>query len=136
MKLLSLQVILPAKSKLFVSLLCFIFLTSGVYAQTVTGTVSDITGRRLGGVSVNVKGTGVGTSTDSLGQFAITASGTDILTFSSVGFSAIEVPVSGRSSVGDVVLNTDPRNLDVVVVTALDISKEARRLGFRCRKHF
>ncbi len=134
MKLLSLRVTLPVKSKLFISLLCFIFFSSGIYAQTVTGTVSDNTGKKLGGVSVAVKGSGVGTATDSSGRFAIIASGTDILTLSSVGFAAIDVPVSGRSSIGDIVLNADARNMDVVVVTALGISKEARRLGYAATK--
>src|SRR5687768_14966598 len=69
---------------------------TNLYAQSikVNGTVIDIQGRSLEGVSVNVKGTSNGTVTDSLGKFSITVPNSSvILEFSSVGFISKEEKV-------------------------------------------
>jgi len=108
----------------------FLFLLSaGIHAQTVTGKVTDETGKKLSDVSVVVKGSTTGATTDASGQYRITAASNAILVFSSVGFNGIEVAVSGRNVV-DVVLSTNAQNLDVVVITALGISKQARGIGY------
>ena len=114
-----------------VSLLClsfsFYFIAN---SQTVSGTVSDDTGKKLSDVTVAVKGTTAGVVTDSLGRFRISAAPDATLIFSYVGFNPQEVAVSGRSSF-DVMLSTiTPQDLGEVVITALGINKQARGLGY------
>lgn len=120
--------LLPGLIKL---LLAFLFLSSFTWAnaQTVSGTVTDEAGKPLGEVSVTVKGTSTGTKTDASGKYAINAIANSILIFSSVGYTTLEVPVSGRSVI-DMTLSTRAQSLDVVVITALGISKQARGLGY------
>lgn len=102
---------------------------SVTHAQTITGTVSDEKGTKIIRVSVVVKGTTYGTSTDNEGRYSITAPGTATLVFSSVGFQSQEVYVAGRTEV-NVTMATDNTNLGEVIVTALGIKKQARSLGY------
>jgi TonB-linked SusC/RagA family outer membrane protein len=112
-------------------LLCLMFAISSfsINAQTVTGTVSNTDGDKLSGVSVNVKGTKKGTTTDADGKFSINASAKSVLAISSVGYASQEIAVSGRTAI-EVSMVRDLRNLDEVVVTALGINKQARGLGY------
>ncbi len=98
-------------------------------AQTITGTVSNKDGDLLSGVTVKVKGTNAGTATDTEGKFSINASSKSVLVFSSVGYAPQELVVSGRTSFA-ISMVRDSRNLDEVVVTALGIRKEAKKLGY------
>ncbi len=118
----------PGLIKLLVSFLSFCILTAA-NGQTITGTVSDETGKRISDVSVTVKGTTAGTTTDASGQYSINAPGSATLVFSSVGYASMDVPVADRSVV-DVTLLTNSQSLDAVVITALGISKKARGLGY------
>ncbi len=63
------------------------------------------------------------------GQYSINAASNATLVFSSVGYATMDVPVGGRSVV-DVTLLTTAQSLEAVVITALGITKEARRLGY------
>ncbi len=118
----------PVLIKLLLCFLLFTFIT-GAHAQTVTGSVADETGKKLPLISVTVKGSSTGTTTDAAGQYQINASSSATLVFSSVGYANLEVAVGGRSVV-DVVLLTSTQSLDAVVVTALGITKQARGLGY------
>lgn len=100
-----------------------------LHAQNVTGTVSDITGVNLAGVTVLVKGSTAGTATDAEGKYRIVAAGNATLVFSSIGYVSQEVAVNGRAVV-DVVLTSDNSQMGEVVVTALGITKQARGLGY------
>ncbi|HVG16234.1 MAG TPA: TonB-dependent receptor plug domain-containing protein, partial [Chitinophagaceae bacterium] len=119
----------PALSKLLVSLSLILFFSFSAASQTVTGIVSDAAGKPVSRATVTVKGTTRATVTNDAGNFSITASGSDVLVFSSVGFTALEVPVNGRSSM---VINMagGAQNLDEVVVTALGINRQSRSLGY------
>jgi len=77
----------------------FLSVTVG-YAQqtTINGVVKDGTGNILPGVSVRVKGTNTGTTTDGNGQFSIQANATDVLLFSYIGYAQKEELISGRTS--------------------------------------
>jgi len=79
------------------SLLILVFTTmSGVLlAQEVSGIVTDDTGP-LPGVSVIIKGTTTGTSTDFNGNYSISANNGDILVFSYVGYDKQEIVVTGN----------------------------------------
>jgi TonB-linked SusC/RagA family outer membrane protein len=97
---------------------------------TVSGTVKDGAGAPIPGVSVLLKGTSTGTTTDTDGKFTITVnSENDILVISFIGFATQEVAVQNRTTI-DVVLAEDVTELNEVVVTALGIEKERKSLGY------
>lgn len=96
----------------------------------VSGRVTDETGNAFPGVNVVVKGTAVGTSTDSDGRYSLDVpSENSVLVFSFVGYSTVEVTVGARTEI-DVSLAPDVRSLQEVVVTALGIEKESKKLGY------
>lgn len=72
-----------------------------VQLESVSGTVTDATsGEPLPGVNVVVKGTTMGTSTDSEGSYQLgVPSLQDTLVFSFVGYQTREVPVQGRTGI-------------------------------------
>jgi len=113
-------------------LLCFLSLSFTAWAQrVVTGVVSHPTEGSLPGVSVLVKGTTTGTLTDVDGKFSLKlpTEGPTTLVFSAIGFTSREVGISKESQI-QVILETDARSLNEVVVTALGISREKKSLGF------
>lgn len=121
---------LPGLCRLYLILFFLVFLCSFSFGQTVTGTVSDAVGKPVVGATVAVKGKQTATTTNANGQFSINAAGSDVLVFTSVGFAAKEVPVNNASSL-TVTLEIDTQNLgEVVVTTALGITKESRRIGY------
>ncbi len=94
-----------------------------------TVTASD-GGNPLPGVTIQVKGSAGGATTNADGSFSLTAPNTNVtLIFSFVGYLRQEVPAGGRTSL-QVSLRPDTRNLEQVVVTALGIKKEKRALGY------
>src|SRR6476469_1023849 len=90
--------------------------------RTVTGTITDQTGKGVPGVTVTVKGTKTATQTDANGTYRISASDNATLVFSSVGFETQEMPVAGRSSF-DISLNATNANLSEVVVTGYSTAR-------------
>ncbi|SDL92754.1 TonB-linked outer membrane protein, SusC/RagA family [Catalinimonas alkaloidigena] len=100
----------------------------GAQAQ-VTGTVKDLSGEALIGVSVLEKGSTRGTITDLEGRFQLTPSGPDAtLVFSYVGFLSQEVPLNGRSTL-DVTLEEDVAQLQDVVVIGFGTEKKVNLSG-------
>ena len=114
-------------------LLLFIFsmfVANMVAQQEVTGTVKSDDGLLLPGVSVVLKGTKKGVSTDFDGNYSIqvpTSNAT--LVFSYTGMITQEMLV-GDKKVIDVILKTSSEQLNEVVVTALGISREKKSLGY------
>jgi TonB-dependent starch-binding outer membrane protein SusC len=90
--------------------------TTEAFDQPITGVVTDEKGGFLPGVSVVVKGTRTGTTTDADGRFQITLpTGRNILTFSYVGYLSQDVPVGGRTTL-TLSLTPDNKALNEVVV--------------------
>src|SRR4051794_10121483 len=114
--------------KLPLSLFFFSFITA-THAQMVSGKVADENRNSVAGVSVTVKGSSVGTTTDPHGQYTIKAGPSATLVFSNVGYASQEVPVNRRKQV-NVTLTSSAENLATVVVTALGITKQSRGLGY------
>ena len=103
------------KQKLLGFVILFIGLIGGLQAQ-VTGIVTDgKNGEALIGASVTVKGTAVGTITDIDGSYSISATASDVLVFSFVGYNEFEATVGNRTSI-DVGMVAGEL-LDEVVVT-------------------
>lgn len=119
----------PEVSKFYL-LLFALFVSVFSIGQTVSGTVSDDTGKKLSSVSVSLKGTATtGTTTDATGNFSISVPSNAVLVFSSVGFTTQEVAVNRRSVLTVVMIAAD-QNLGEVVVTALGIKRESKKLGY------
>jgi TonB-linked SusC/RagA family outer membrane protein len=95
----------------------------------VTGTITDNNGNPMAGVSVVVKGTKRGVTTDAAGRFSIEASKGEVLIISIIGFQTREVKLGAEASIS---LSLAPFSAQMteVVVTALGIKKQARALGY------
>ena len=112
---------------LFLSLLSL-----SVFGQTntITGTVLAGTGNSpLDGVTVKVKGSNRITQTDSRGQFSIKASSGEVLQFTHVGYESTSVTLGSSNTVG-VSMKQSDNQLGEVVVTAMDIRRNSRELGY------
>ncbi|TDE05372.1 SusC/RagA family TonB-linked outer membrane protein [Flavobacterium hiemivividum] len=95
---------------------------------TITGTVRDSQGV-LPGVTVSVQGKSTATITDYQGKYGITATATDILVFSFVGYTTLNIPIAGRTIVS-VHLQEDATQLQEVRINAGYYSvKESERTG-------
>ncbi|MFT4032081.1 MAG: SusC/RagA family TonB-linked outer membrane protein [Siphonobacter sp.] len=111
-------------------LLWLTFLSIPALAQKITGRVISADGQGLPGVSIKVRGTNIGTVTSSEGQFTLNApSLQDSIAVSFIGYATQVLPIAGRSVI-DVTLREDGKELNEVVVTALGIQKEQRKLGY------
>lgn len=102
------------------------------YAQTsVSGQVLEKdTDIPLLGVSVLVKGTTTGTTTDFDGNYTLANLNDDaVLEFSYIGFKTLEISVAGQNTI-NVSLEEDGQQLDEVVVTALNIQRDKESLGY------
>ncbi|MDR0566029.1 MAG: SusC/RagA family TonB-linked outer membrane protein [Prevotellaceae bacterium] len=95
----------------------------------VSGTVRDGSNEPVAGVSVVVKGTTVGATTDAGGSYTISAPAEATLVFSFLGLTTREEAVAGRGRI-DVTMSESDRSLDEVVVTALGIRKASKALGY------
>jgi TonB-linked SusC/RagA family outer membrane protein len=118
---------LKKKRFAWLSLLLFIqllfSLEANAQAKRLTGKVIDNFHSPLPGVTVSVRGTTNGTTTDENGDFSITVSSdTCYLLFSYIGFQAQEIKV-GKQQVLSVTMIEQSQELDEVVVTAFGVQK-------------
>lgn len=107
---------------------CFAPLSWAQEKKAVTGTVRDANGTLLPGVTVKEKGTSNGAMTTADGSFKISVQPSATLVFSFMGYLTQETPVGTEAL--NIVLKEDAKNLNEVVVTALGIKREARKLGY------
>ena len=116
------------KKILFV-LTCLFCSAAMMASITVTGTViSAEDGLPVIGASVLEKGTSNGTITDFDGIYELTVADDAVLVFSYVGLSSQELKVTGPNM--DVTLKGDAIAMEEVVVTAMGVVQEKKRLNF------
>lgn len=94
----------------------------------VTGTIRDNSDVIIG-ASVVVKGSNTGTITDIDGKYAIEVPKNGTLVFSYIGYNAVEKPVNGQTVI-DVTMSVDVQTIDEVVVTAMGIKQQKKKLGY------
>ena len=92
-------------------------------------TVLDEESKPVNGATVTVKGTNKATTTNASGNFSINAAGTDVLVITFIGFTNLEVPLNGRTTVS-VTLTPAETNMEEVVVIALGEKRAAKKLGY------
>lgn len=114
-------------------LLLFLVTACGLYAQTpLTGTVTDIkTGESLIGVTILIKGTTQGTTTDIDGNFKFAADVVKqaaVLVFSYIGYTPVEETVGSRTRI-DVKLSPESVMLEEMVVVGYGSTKKRNVLG-------
>lgn len=87
---------------------------------TVKGTVKDVKGNPLPGVTVLLKGSALGISTDNDGKFTVSFPEMKdvVLLFSFIGMKSQEVKYTGQMDI-KVVLEEDVKEMDEVVVTGI-----------------
>jgi TonB-linked SusC/RagA family outer membrane protein len=116
---------------LFLASFC-ILLSASAQQKTISGTVtSSVEGEgAMPGVSVSVKGTIIGITTDINGRYSLAVpQEAATLVFSYIGMKKQEVEIGPRSII-DVIMEPDILGLDEVVVTALGISREKKAIGY------
>jgi TonB-linked SusC/RagA family outer membrane protein len=111
-------------------LVLFLFISGQLYAQdiAVTGVVTDGSGGGLPGVSITVKGTTKGTTTDMDGKYSLAVPTASVLQFSFIGFTTKEVVVGNETTI-DVVLTDDAKALEEVVVIGYGTVKKKDLTG-------
>lgn len=102
----------------------------GALNREVRGKVTDEEGQPLPGVSIILKGTTQGTTTDTEGDFLISVpDGNVTLVFSFVGFSTREIDVSAQTSEIEVQMSEDKKALSEVVVIGYGTTRKQDLTG-------
>lgn len=119
--------------KRLILLVTMLLATGLIYAQKVVeGTVSDAkTGETLIGVTIQIKGTVIGTTTDIYGKYSLSSdqlTAASVLLFSYIGYTPLE-QVAGSLMVIDVKLSPEQTMLDEVVVIGYGTAKKRNVLG-------
>lgn len=118
------------KTLLFLWVAMFITTFSWAQQRIVSGKVTSVEeGTSLPGVNVIIKGTTVGTVTDSDGRYSLSVPATSSsLTFSFIGLKTQEILI-GERSVLDVQLGLDVTQLSEIVVTGSGVATDKKKLG-------
>lgn len=96
----------------------------------IRGQITDSKGETLPGVSIKIKGSNTGATTDIDGRFTISVpNNNSVLVFTYIGYRTQEVTVGNRTTL-NVKLEAANTALTEVVVTALGISREKKALAY------
>jgi TonB-dependent starch-binding outer membrane protein SusC len=116
--------------KTILFLLLMVFFISAFSQIQIRGKVLDkITKEPLPGVSVVVKGTTIGTTTDVNGSYSVSnVSGNTILQFSFVGMKSQEIAIAGKTSI-DAFLEEDAIGIEEVVAVGYGTMKKSDLTG-------
>jgi len=111
--------------------MAFLGVNAAIAQQKITGTVTSADdGQAIPGVQVVVKGTTIGTTTDLDGNYDLTVNEqAETLVFKFVGMATKEVEIGDRNVI-NVTLEPDVMDIEGVVVTALGITREQKKLGY------
>jgi len=115
--------------KIYVLLILFLSAIPLIAQIAVEGTIySKDSGESLPGVTIVVKGTLQGSTTDVNGKYSLKAEHDATLVFSYIGYKTQEIPVHGKTAL-DVFLEADTRLLDEVVVVGYGVQKKSDVTG-------
>lgn len=120
----------------YILLILFLFNFTTYAQEIIRGTVVDRANEPIPGVTVFIKSTSSGTTTDIDGNFSIT---TDqelplTLTISFLGFRSTEIDVYEADENVDIILSEDLNILDEIVVTGVAVGTSRRNLSFALTK--
>ena len=97
-------------------------------AQIIKGRIVDAQANPLTGVTVLIKGSTHGTTTDANGEYQIEALSTDVIVFSYIGFKTYETVVMNRTRI-DVRMDEDSQTLSDVIVIGYGSVKKSDLTG-------
>lgn len=133
-------------NQLYKAVLLSVFLSSGyvisnIYANTtysdsgieqvtgkLTGQVVDMKGSPIPGANISVKGTTVGTITDTDGKFSIDVNPNQMLIISFIGYETKTIPITNQKIL-NIVLKEDVNELDELVVVSYGTQKKRDLTG-------
>lgn len=96
----------------------------------VHGRITNEKGEAVPGATVQVKGTSKVTATNDNGEFTLAGVNDNaVLVVTSVGYERTEIGVAGQTSL-TITMKVGAASINEIVVTALGISKEERKLGY------
>ena len=117
--------------------IAFLFFMVPLIANAQTGitgrVINEKDGTAIEGASVLVKGKTTGAKTDANGNFTISAKTGDILIISSISFRTQQVKVRDNAAITIRLINA-AGTLEEVIVTAMDIKRDPRELGYSAPK--
>ena len=118
-------------NRLFAFLFFLIPLVTNAQTTSITGKiVNEKNGIPVEGATIMVKGKTTGTKTDANGNFTIAANKGDVIVVSSVNFKAQQIKVKDNTAINVRLLTADETLEEVLVVTAMDIKRNSRELGY------
>src|SRR5690606_5198787 len=95
---------------------------------SVAGKITDSSGAPLTGVTISIKGTSLGTSTNESGLFTLNANSNATLIISAVGYQEQQVALAGRKTINVSLANIET-SLDEVMVVAYGTAKKSTYTG-------
>jgi TonB-linked SusC/RagA family outer membrane protein len=117
------------KIGLMLSILSLMLPITVLGQDAIKGKITDSNGMEIPGVSAFIKETKQRTISDVNGNFSINARVGQTLIFSVLGFKNQELILKSTADL-NIVLQNDTKNLNEVIVTALGIKKEAKKIGY------
>lgn len=111
-----------------------LFVTYSYAQREVKGTVLDAVGAPVQGASVTLVGTNKGTSTNASGDFTISVPNNGRLLITAVGQQDQTVNTATRSTITVTMQASAANELSTVVVTALNVQRQAAELGYSTAK--
>lgn len=108
--------------------ICFFFSQTLIAQHLIKGTIKDAKGS-IPGVSIRIVNSTKVTVTDFEGNYVISAAPDATLSFSYLGYITQNIQVANKSQI-DVTLEEDSKTLGEVVVTAIGIKQQKKKLGY------
>jgi TonB-linked SusC/RagA family outer membrane protein len=118
-------------TKLSVLTMVGLLFMNAAFAQeiTVKGVITDGSDKLpLPGVSIQIKGTQKGTTTDATGTYAISAPANATLVISSIGYTSREIPVNNQTTI-NISLSSAAQDLEQVVVVGYGTQRKKDLTG-------
>ena len=116
------------KFKIKIALLLFFLIPLITNAQTITGKVLDENNSPISGATILLKGKGA--NTDNNGNFTIAAKSGDLIVISSIGYNSKTIKIGVDNNITVKLVVATIKLEDVEIVTAMDIKRNARELGY------
>jgi len=112
--------------------LSFAFIqAANAQSANISGVITEkSTGLPLPGVSISLKGSAGGTQSNNEGKFTFAAKPGDILRITFIGYTTREILVTSNQGLLAIALEETQNSLNEVVVTALNITREKKSLGY------
>ena len=117
------------KQLLLFAVMCLLLIKPAFAQEMIKGVVKDANGNGIPGVNIRVLNTTKATASDLQGMFSIIAASDATLSFSYLGYLTQEIKVAGKTEI-NVTLIEDSKSLGEVVVTAIGIKQQKKKLGY------